>query len=396
MATPPQADEDWFAKEIELSELFSHSEPVRETDLFSGRTSQLRRLIEAVFQGGQHAVIYGERGVGKTSLANTFRQKIFPVSSRVKFFTTQCLWGNDYADIWTRAFGPHRWPDGDYAFDEIDDTIDPHSLLRVMGKFGENTNPVFIFDEFDRVSDEDTKLRMAETIKLFSDECPRVTIVIVGIGHTIRDLLEDHMSVRRALRQIEMPRMSPEEIREIVTVRLGKAAMTIGQGTLDEIVTLCRGMPGYAHLLGLHSAKAAVAEHTLHVTDEHLWKSLSICLEEAGESTRQDYAKAVQSPQPGNHLRQALLACALAMPDDFGSFTAASVRDPFTAIIGSRRDIPDFNRHLKAFCSDQRGPILERSGSHKNYRYKFRDAMMQCYVIMKGVSDGMIRPDGAS
>ena len=387
---PPASDEDWFAKRIELSEVFSPTEPVRESDLFAGRGQQIVRLIDSVFQGGQHAVIFGERGVGKTSLANTFKQKIFPTSSRVRLFSTQCYQNDDYADIWTRVFGKHVWDGGEYAFDDIDDAVAPHDLGQIMKKFNASVRPVFIFDEFDRIIDADAKLRMAETLKLFSDECPEITIIIVGIGRTIRDLLEDHQSVRRAIRPIEMPRMTEAEIKEIVHVRLGKVGMAISEDTLNEMVSLCKGMPGYAHLLGMHSGRAAIDERSLIIKDSHLTGSLGACLEEAGEIIRQDYATAIQSSQPGNLLKQALLACAMAEQDEFGSFTAASVREPYTRIMKSPRDIPDFNRHLNAFCSKLRGAILERTGSPKNYRYRFRDAVMQCYVIIRGIKDEML------
>jgi ABC-type transport system involved in cytochrome bd biosynthesis fused ATPase/permease subunit len=42
---------------------------VSNPDLFAGRKEQIDRVFGAVFSPGQHAAIYGERGVGKSSLA---------------------------------------------------------------------------------------------------------------------------------------------------------------------------------------------------------------------------------------------------------------------------------------------------------------------------------------
>jgi len=50
----PQTDADWYAKWIEVSELFSPSAPVRESDLFVGRQTQIARITEGIFQAGQH------------------------------------------------------------------------------------------------------------------------------------------------------------------------------------------------------------------------------------------------------------------------------------------------------------------------------------------------------
>jgi Cdc6-like AAA superfamily ATPase len=57
-------------KMFEVGAVFTPSSPVDSKDLFAGRNQQIRTVISAIVQTGQHAVIYGERGVGKTSLAN--------------------------------------------------------------------------------------------------------------------------------------------------------------------------------------------------------------------------------------------------------------------------------------------------------------------------------------
>ena len=53
---------------IKVGDVFRPSAPVDEKALFAGREEQVRRVIDAIFQRGQHVMIYGERGVGKTSL----------------------------------------------------------------------------------------------------------------------------------------------------------------------------------------------------------------------------------------------------------------------------------------------------------------------------------------
>ncbi|MCA0199858.1 MAG: ATP-binding protein [Proteobacteria bacterium] len=384
-------DEDyWFSKEFEISQLFSPTHPVKERDLFVGRSTQVSRFMDAIFQDGQHIVVYGDRGVGKTSLINTMIQRIFAKSTRVKFFSAQCFGDDDYVKIWERVLKDHVWANGDYAIDDIDSALDPDGLLSVIDKFPRTMQPVFVFDEFDRVTDGPTKTKMAETIKLFSDRSAESTIVIAGVAKTIQELFLGHESVLRALRQIEMPRMRPDELQDIIKKRVDRAGMTIDAHTQGTIVWASRGMPAYTHLLGKNSALAAIKNHSLHINDDNFYQSLQTCLEDAGASTRQAYFRATHSSKPNNLNRQALLACAMATPDDVGSFTAASVRAPLSTIMGKERDIPDFSRHLKAFCSQERGAILQQEGTPKNYRYRFTDPMMQPYVIMMGLKDRML------
>jgi len=49
---------------------FTPGRPINKLDLLAGREEQISKVLEAVLSPGQHAAIYGERGVGKSSLAN--------------------------------------------------------------------------------------------------------------------------------------------------------------------------------------------------------------------------------------------------------------------------------------------------------------------------------------
>src|SRR5947209_1144915 len=53
-----------------LRAVFKPTTPINSFDLFCGRQNESRSLVAAVNQNGQHAILFGERGVGKTSLAN--------------------------------------------------------------------------------------------------------------------------------------------------------------------------------------------------------------------------------------------------------------------------------------------------------------------------------------
>src|SRR5438876_8317995 len=61
---------------LEVGGVFTPATPVNEEALFAGRWKQVTKVIDAINQPGQHAIIYGERGVGKTSLANVLSSKL--------------------------------------------------------------------------------------------------------------------------------------------------------------------------------------------------------------------------------------------------------------------------------------------------------------------------------
>ena len=71
----------WQELDVKLSQVFSPATAIIRRDLFQGRRAIVRRLIDAVNQAGQHAIIYGERGVGKTSLASVLASFLKPFTS---------------------------------------------------------------------------------------------------------------------------------------------------------------------------------------------------------------------------------------------------------------------------------------------------------------------------
>lgn len=67
----PVSFEDWLHLEMEISALFDGA-PIDEEALFAGRSSEVRKILETVFARSKHVALFGERGVGKTSLSNVF------------------------------------------------------------------------------------------------------------------------------------------------------------------------------------------------------------------------------------------------------------------------------------------------------------------------------------
>jgi hypothetical protein len=63
------------------------------------------------------------------------------------------------------------------------------------------------------------------------------------VADTVTDLIAEHQSVERALVQIPMPRMSTEELAEIVNKALPRLNMTIDDVALNQICFFRGGSP---------------------------------------------------------------------------------------------------------------------------------------------------------
>ncbi|HEJ3555934.1 TPA: ATP-binding protein [Pseudomonas aeruginosa] len=390
-------------KQMEVNRIFTPTTPVDESSLFSGRQQQLGRVVEAVAQKGQHVVIYGERGVGKTSLSNVLGQFLSGQSSVVIAPRATADSGDSFSSLWRKVFSEITITNNkqtigftaDKLFsqqtlsDQIQGEITPDVVRRILSQVGTQSLLIPIVDEFDRL-DISVTTAIADTVKMLSDHAVPATIVLVGVADSVDQLIKEHASVERALVQVPMPRMSGQEIRGIIVNGLARLGMTATEDALEHVVLLSQGLPHYTHLLGLNGTLNAVEEDSTEVTAQHIEKAVIKSVETTQSSIRSAYSKATSSNRAENLYGHVLLACAMTEPDELGFFAPGAVREPMSILMGKQYDIPSFARHLYDFTEEEKGPILERIGTERKYRYRFKNPLIQPYVIMKGLADGKI------
>lgn len=212
-----------------------------------------------------------------------------------------------------------------------------------------------------------------------------------GWADSVSDLIEEHESIVRCLRQIPMQRMASDELKEIIEKRLPKLGMQVRPDALAHIVSLSRGLPHYAHLFGQQSAKKALESQELTIDIKHVEAALPACIEETAQTIREEYHKATISPRRGNIYKEVLLAAALAQVDELGYFAPADLRRSLARLLDKSDVLVSlFGQHLKNLCEMDRGAILEKTGSERKYRYRFVEPMMQPFVLMQALRDGLI------
>jgi Cdc6-like AAA superfamily ATPase len=392
-------------KTFDASIVFTPSAPINSQALFAGRSRQVNQVIDAVNQAGQHAIIFGERGVGKTSLANVLSSFLESLGRKVFAPRVNCDSSDTFSSIWKKLFTRTPLPGALQkpgfttagasefaASDRLQTTYLPDDVVRLLHELGSRTVMVVIIDEFDRLTDTNSRRLFADTIKALSDHAVPATIVLVGVADTVDQLIDEHHSISRALVQIRMPRMSTSELYVIIDNGLARLEMTIGDDAKHHIAVLSQGLPHYTHLLALHASRNTLEGGETLIRMEDVATAIKRAVDEAQETIQSAYHKAVSSPRTDNLYAEVLLGCALAVKDDRGSFSAVKLRESLRKITGKSYDIPSFAQHLKNFCDESRGPILQRTGTRRRYRFRFADPLMQPYVIMRGFSDGRITP----
>lgn len=89
--------EDMFGIEREFKirasgvrDVFTPHKPIQSIDLFFGRQKEVQKILEQLGTPGQHALLYGDRGVGKSSLANISTQLLISRIIKGKLYSKRC------------------------------------------------------------------------------------------------------------------------------------------------------------------------------------------------------------------------------------------------------------------------------------------------------------------
>jgi Cdc6-like AAA superfamily ATPase len=391
----PKEEQDWTDLEFEVRSLFS-SGPIDEEQLFAGRGSQIKQLLEATLERSRHAVLFGERGVGKTSLANVFWRRFSRRLQSIVAARAQADPSDDFGSLWSKALrelrsAAHMAGKGDLV--PISDSLEilsPDDVRLELQKCKPNSIPILIIDEFDKLEDKNAISLTANVIKSLADYSVNCTVIIVGVAESLSDLIQEHASIKRSIVQVRLDRMDDRELREIIDSRLALTPLKIDRDALARIIKLARGLPYYVHTLGKFSAISATDDRRLSITVDDVERAMDTFIGDMAESFYDDYNRATTSNQPGNLFKQVLLACALAETDERGYFTQTDVVAPLSKILKKPVTISAFQRHLAEFISEERGPILVRRGEERQFRFRFNEPMIQPYVIIKGIREGVV------
>lgn len=399
-ATPSTEPEAPLELRYCVDDVFSPSAPVTRRDLFAGRQQQLQDLIHVLLQRGQHAVLFGERGVGKTSLVSTLAEFM---EGRLSALRVSADASDNFTTLWqkvaesirlaetrptlgfaggekeTRFTGASMLPSGE------GDYLTPQDAVRLLTQLSAAESLVVIIDEYDRVDDVRARTLMADTIKTLSDQAIHATLVLVGVADDVNALITAHPSVERALVQIHMPRMSREELSEAFARALGLIGMTADPTVVERIATLSQGLPHYTHLLGQGAARAASLEQATHITVTHLDASVAVALRRASESVRQGYEQSIVRARRGIY-PEILLAAVLSPRDAYGTFSVAAVRETLERIV--RREVRGLTNQVAALTEGGRGGALQKLGAGKTARYRFVNPLLEPFILMRGLEQG--------
>ena len=378
-----------------IGEIYTPSYPIEIKELFSGRTDQLRAVFDFLRQKGKHIIVYGDRGVGKTSFANVIKvicesdKQVAKVSCSTED-TFETLFHNvlskltyDYEEAKQKiGFGSEIERTNKslifsnlYMLDQVN--------VQVLALVFRLINPVVILDEFDRLNPSKfNKAIFTDLIKNLADNLPNSTLIIVGVSEDVSSLIDEHLSIERNLGQIYIPSMSPDEIIAIIGKGEEPLQLIFDDSVKKRIVNLSSGYPHFTHSLCYHSATAAVWDSSSIITDQHLNIAIKQTIDNAHESLRNSYRTATLATKQ-NIYQEVLYAASIVETDEYGYFQANDLEDILSKILAKKVKVNNFTFHLGKFCSDERGEIFTITGAKNRHRYKFKNPLMKAFIRLK-------------
>ncbi len=382
---------DNIRRRMALRDAFVPSQPVTSTSYFVGRTQQLKRLISAIEEERSHVVLYGKRGLGKTSLINIFAQiaqnsgYIVLLDAPGAHASFSSLFRSYLSQIpmrFSRSITlSSTTAESEGNFDSLLPSSDfgPRELSDVLSLLT-NTRVIMFIDEYDRVTSDLFRNQLAELLKNLSDRGARVSMVILGVAHNLDQLLGYHPSIRRNVVGIPVTRMNNKEVSEILMLGARPSQLTYTDEAEKDIIFKTAGSPYYARLLALYSCRNAIEANETVVQLQHIKQA---CLQLSSEFSAEfhDLYAELMINDKDQVIKGVISAAA---------YTFASSDEHFTIEMLQNNYVHLFERPIKTDAMEKvvlslsmgDGAFLKKLIRTSSIQYTFQNPDFAFYVIL--------------
>lgn len=368
------------------------------------------RLVESLRQRGAQLRVFGDTGVGKTSLVAFAADE-----ARRNILTVECRSSHDYGDILEQAIGNIQgvkltsyvkrrelgaeaeasggWKclasikgkltvkTGKERHFEVVDKAPLDLLLELMVEQGYS---LLVLDNFHNVTDLDTRTEVAQTMEVLADRSASTNdlkVVVIGIAEDAHTLLTPSPSVRRRTVDIGVPRMPDDEIAAILLTGFRLLKMDAPADLVDHLVYYCDGFPFFTHMIGLNISRAAKREGSKKISKTHMSAGLLRTMNEVDET----YAARVRmaNERGGQVQPKKRLLDLLAQSSD-RTWTCKQAKETWAATYPSNSAKLQFiDAAMGSLIKPENGRVLARDQSTTPYRYRFSDPHFRTYLRLR-------------
>ncbi len=403
---------------------FQPASAIAEPQRFAGRKEAISALTDALYTDGSCPIIYGERGLGKTSLAHqierialgdvellenlSLESRALPPEHRFVTFFLPCTDDINSKDkLLQRIINASQgYRDKDHLPNQQNSHTTKHKInlkfyesevsksykqedryqefvnLSLEEKLQACVNQVFededkkvliIIDELDRVVDT---TGLASIIKSLSSN--NLKFLLVGIAHDISTLLEDHESLGRSLFPVSMEPMNKEELETIVflvgrLLKILDIPIKFRKSATDALVQHAGGFPWFVHTIGQAALLQAYDSDDSEVTDEHVGNAVSGLAENRYARHFEDAYLTVVGDSPQREIVLRL----------FAKWPEVDVPTSEIYRIASQLEVSNPSNFVRRFTGQKGGRVLVLPPFRKAGIYRFRNAMFKRYICLR-------------
>jgi len=387
-----------------LNQILSSSQPIRSAEFLLGRENNLRDIQRNLATKGRHVFIFGDRGVGKTSLAQTAATEFHPSDSEpiVVAGAEGETFGSIIGSIINRSQAKTTVPHSKERETTVNLPFISHTEKKITegGKVPEinflsdaidalnyvaschSKTPVVVIDEFESFTNDDDKKKFAALIKHISDQDIDIKVIFCGIGESMHSLLGSHYSAGRAISPIELPRLDHESLVRIVENAGEKFGLSVDPETSQRVAILSDGFPYFAHLVAEHMIWAAFDDEAeiRQIAVAHFGSGINAAVTHTSALLRNAYDTATKKY---NDTYEEVLWALVDRPTLMRQ-SAAIYKESYCPIMDKvgRAPLPikTFYNRLNSLKAESHGNILQ---SPRRGWFAFSENMVRGYVKLK-------------
>ncbi|WP_035355248.1 AAA family ATPase [Edaphobacter aggregans] len=398
-----------------LHENVSPTAPIQSQEHLFGREKQLQQVQQALYAPGRTVFIYGDRGVGKTSLAqtvayahqsskhdpillacdpdSTFVGTMASALEQINHPSAQGTITSIYAaKVGVKGFGldvsktlHQDAPPKAESMASLNDVVG--ALIKAAAE-RKNEDTVIVVDEFDRISNDVEKGQFADFIKQIGDQRIPMRFVFCGVAESLQTLLGAHASCYRYIENVELRTLNWDARFEIIDNVASAFNVTLEGRSRYRIAAISDGFPHYIHRLCEHLLWAMFRDEREvdHSTIDHFRIAVAQSVLGIEQHLKHTYDQAVMKDAHGyEHVLWAVADHSDLFRNTEAIYT--SYCDLIKSFDGQAEilDRPTVVSRLSALKRRPSGNILM---SPRKGFYQFRESIMRGYIRLRAEEQG--------
>jgi hypothetical protein len=393
--------------------------PIGPTNVYAAR-GEAEQLFRKALRRAMIPLIYGEYGVGKTSMARYVLKDASSTNRLVNIESvadktfdevfSQCLEKLGYATTtkrvaadtatktheqsgqaeanvgWLKAIVASKRSKTNSSTQQVEEQVVVTSptdsrVIELCDKAG----LVLLLDELHRATPEFTT-DLAKFLKSYGNaSCRQFRVVLLGTSSDASKLVASDPGIDRLLQEVHLKAMSEDEATFVVEKGMADLAIKVAEPVMNRLVRTCVGSPSILQYLALEVAEAAFDRDPREAVAADVEDALKAFVETKEGRLNGAYSAAIENVGEVRYRKQILRAMA-ECEDEY--VTMEMLRTSVSAVLG--REVPStaLSGPLRDLKEERYGAVLrdverpDRGGRVANYT-TFKDPSLKAFIRLQ-------------